>query len=1813
MAKISTYPIVSVPDFSDLLIGTDVENLNETKNFTIGDIADLIIVGSYVPYTGAINDVDLGIHSITASSFIVPGGLASQFVKADGSLDSTVYQPAGNYMTGLSGEATASGPGVSAVVLSNGAVIGKVLTGLTVTGGSISSSDSILQAFGKLQNQVNSLYGGAIYQGTWNALTNNPLIQSGVGTKGYYYVVNVAGTTNIDGITDWHVGDWIIFDGTAWQQVDNTDTVVSVNGKVGVVVLTTTDIAEGTNLYYTDVRARGALLLTTVGNSGASTYNSLTGTFNIPNYTLSGLGGVPSSRLLTINGTQYDLSADRSWSVGTVTSIGTSGPLTGGTITGSGTIGITQSGVSTDGYLSSTDWNTFNNKQNALTNPVTGTGTVYYLPMWSGLTTLTDSIISYTANVINYNYNSASGATVNYININGTPYTYTIQMNNVGTRQTYHSYTDGNIIQRIGVNDVSRNLSTGQLVLPSYTTLTSFTGTTVGYIGFDASGNILTVPIPTAGITGSGATGQVAYWNGTSSQTGSANFLWDNTNQRLSITGQNLATTTTISAICASGTFSLNNASQHYVNTTLSQTSSQGAVSHALTNNSSLTGSFVLYGSAEGNNLFGTSRNSALALLNNSGTKFYLGTINSTDLIFGTTNLERMRLFAGGNFNIGGATDGGQRLQVQGDAFIKGSGATSATTALQIQNSGSANILRVLNDTTLKIGSQNVDIFPTADGSSVSNAGRGLIISTAAASQGTGALKVVGTSLDASGNNWSLWLSHTFGASSGTATHSGLLLNQTINQTGGANGITRGLYIAPTLTSAADWRAIEVSAGITILAPSTTSSASLRLPNGVAPTTPTNGDIWSTTTDLLARINNTTYSLINSGLSGSGAAGQVTYWDSATNITGSNNLFWDAANSRLGIGTNLPSYNLHNVGTTGLNAGASADTLTILNGGYIVMASTRFRATSTQFQFQDDAFNNKVIINTTATISYFNTGGNYAFGKTTDSGQRLQVEGDAFIKGSGATSATVGLTVQNSSGTNIFRVRNDGFIAIGNNSNRPFIFPFTNGAGSQDLSGTNLSFYNYTSTESSANGLWSFENTATAQTSGNNFFIRLSSTFAPTSGTSTFALLAIQNTINQTGGANGITRGLYVNPALTAAADWRAIEWSNNSGWGLYGAGTAPSYLNGSLGIGSTSLTVVNFRNQKTISGGVTSYANLTDGIVQQAVTSNAFYYATEVATVNIAFTLPNLYHYRSAQGTFGASSTVTNQFGFYVDSSLISATNNFGFYGAIANGTNRWNLYLTGADNYIGSKLLIGTTTVGTQRLQVNGDTLLKGSGPTSATSALLVQNSSGTDMFTILNNGYTRYGNQSTSAFRVYPGSVSGAGDVDLSGEFLVLNSRSSTTETGGSLGNVTINGVNVLGTSGIFNPVSISRTFAPTSGTAVFNMLNFVPVINQTGGANGTTRGLYINPVLTAAADWRSIEWSNNSGWGLYGAGTAPNYLGGNLTVSRNQNAVTRVDLINTTSGTGSYTEYRMQSSSGTASLGKYSATTTAYKFINANDTFLFNDLNAGDIAFLNDFTTGKIKWGAGASSTAQMTLTAAGRLLLGTTTESTFLLDVNGTARVSGVTTLSGAVAINSTNVSTGYALFVNGVIGAGILTLTDELTVGENFAIKNNGSQTIDIDANNNSTNAIFRVTCNGTANELFRVNESGNFMLGTLTDAGYKFDVNGTARFSNTLSVISTATTNETAIFRSVEPYITIEATGASNPASVFLKPSTASQNATIQNRNGGGLEFYVNADYTTPKMTIKGTTVNISSLPTSSAGLATGDIWNDSGTLKVA
>ena len=218
---------------------------------------------------------------------------------------------------------------------------------------------------------------------------------------------------------------------------------------------------------------------------------------------------------------------------------------------------------------------------------------------------------------------------------------------------------------------------------------------------------------------------------------------------------------------------------------------------------------------------------------------------------------------------------------------------------------------------------------------------------------------------------------------------------------------------------------------------------------------------------------------------------------------------------------------------------------------------------------------------------------------------------------------------------------------------------------------------------------------SSAITSGSGIGIRLTRAFEPTSGTGTYTSIQITQTINQTGGANGITRGLYVNPSLTAAADWRSVEWSNNTGWGLYGAGTANNYLGGRLGLGNTDLTAQNLYVRLNTTGAATAYNVYSRSIVQSDVTTKAVMFNSWAGTAATSFTLPNLTHFEAYQLSIAAGSTVTNQYGFSVDGTLIGATNNYGFYGNIASGTGRWNLYMNGtAANYLAGNTSIGTTT---------------------------------------------------------------------------------------------------------------------------------------------------------------------------------------------------------------------------------------------------------------------------------------------------------------------------------------------------------------------------------------------------------------------------------------------------------------------------------------------------------------------------------------
>ena len=94
-----------------------------------------------------------------------------------------------------------------------------------------------------------SVAGGLSYQGTWNATTNTPTLASSTGTNGYYYIVATAGSTNLNGITDWQVGDWLLFNGSVWQKIDQSETLQFVTSADASVTVTTTGATADLAVY----------------------------------------------------------------------------------------------------------------------------------------------------------------------------------------------------------------------------------------------------------------------------------------------------------------------------------------------------------------------------------------------------------------------------------------------------------------------------------------------------------------------------------------------------------------------------------------------------------------------------------------------------------------------------------------------------------------------------------------------------------------------------------------------------------------------------------------------------------------------------------------------------------------------------------------------------------------------------------------------------------------------------------------------------------------------------------------------------------------------------------------------------------------------------------------------------------------------------------------------------------------------------------------------------------------------------------------------------------------------------------------------------------------------------------------------------------------------------------------------------------------------------------------------------------------------------------------------------------------------------
>lgn len=138
---------------------------------------------------------------------------------------------------------------------------------------------------------------------------------------------------------------------------------------------------------------------------------------------------------------------------------------------------------------------------------------------------------------------------------------------------------------------------------------------------------------------------------------------------------------------------------------------------------------------------------------------------------------------------------------------------------------------------------------------------------------------------------------------------------------------------------------------------------------------------------------------------------------------------------------------------------------------------------------------------------------------------------------------------------------------------------------------------------------------------------------------------------------------------------------------------------NGQLGIGGAPTASVSLDISKSLGiGASTAYGVWQRGVTAPTTTSSSVGFVSTTSTASngaVGYTVSAVLGFQVAQGTIHADSTVTNQYGFNVASSLIGATNNYAFYSNIPSGTGRWNFYANGsADNYFGGKTGFGVNT---------------------------------------------------------------------------------------------------------------------------------------------------------------------------------------------------------------------------------------------------------------------------------------------------------------------------------------------------------------------------------------------------------------------------------------------------------------------------------------------------------------------------------------
>jgi hypothetical protein len=178
----------------------------------------------------------------------------------------------------------------------------------------------------------------------------------------------------------------------------------------------------------------------------------------------------------------------------------------------------------------------------------------------------------------------------------------------------------------------------------------------------------------------------------------------------------------------------------------------------------------------------------------------------------------------------------------------------------------------------------------------------------------------------------------------------------------------------------------------------------------------------------------------------SGVAGAIQFSNGSAFASDATNFFWDDTNNRLGVGTNAPSATAHIVGVGSTSAttalliqnSSNLPSLAITNDNVIKTANLVIVGGASETTGRLGFFNENVrIARTSGSGLEFRTG-SATLAMTIDNTQNVGIGIDTptartHIKGSGSTSATTSLLVQNSAGATALTIRDDGSSVFSSN------------------------------------------------------------------------------------------------------------------------------------------------------------------------------------------------------------------------------------------------------------------------------------------------------------------------------------------------------------------------------------------------------------------------------------------------------------------------------------------------------------------------------------------------------------------------------------------------------------------------------------------------------------------------------------------------------------------------------------------------------------------------------------------------------------